>query len=94
MSKPFIQRELHRQKYWRRTASQSLGYGNLRGKKTLMLAVKIKFENLATLEKCEMIRNEMTIVVKPDGKIKVWRKTDEKWKGFCLEYLGQGAAQI
>lgn len=35
----------------------------------------------------------MKIVIKPDGKIRVWKKREEKWKGFCLEYLGQGASQ-
>jgi hypothetical protein len=34
----------------------------------------------------------MTIVVEPDGKVKVWRKTSEKWRGYCLWYLGQGLA--
>jgi hypothetical protein len=31
--------------------------------------------------------DEMTIVIRPDGKIKVWRKTSEKWLGRCLGYL-------
>jgi mannose-6-phosphate isomerase-like protein (cupin superfamily) len=31
--------------------------------------------------------DEMTIVIRRDGKIKVWRKTSEKWLGCCLGYL-------
>lgn len=34
--------------------------------------------------------DEMTIVIKPVSKIKVWRKTEEKWESF---YLGQGPAR-
>ena len=37
--------------------------------------------------------DEMTIVVRPDGKVKVWRKSIEKWKGYCLGYLSQGPSQ-
>ena len=31
--------------------------------------------------------DEMTIVIKSDGKIYVWRKQEEKWHGICLDYL-------
>ena len=34
--------------------------------------------------------DEMTIVIKPDGKIYVWRKPEEKWHGICLGYLSGG----
>ena len=34
--------------------------------------------------------DEMTIVIKPDGKIYVWRKPEEKWNGICLGYLSGG----
>jgi hypothetical protein len=29
--------------------------------------------------------DEMMIVIKPDGKLKVWRKASEKWRPECLE---------
>ena len=32
----------------------------------------------------------MTIVIKPDGKIYVWRKQEENWHGICLGYLSGG----
>ena len=32
-----------------------------------------------------MFSDEMMIVLKPDGKLKVWRKAVEKWR---IEYLG------
>ena len=50
----------------------------------------------------------MTIVARPDGKVKVWRQSilrhfrgilflkrscKEKWKGYCLGYLSQGPSQ-
>jgi hypothetical protein len=36
---------------------------------------------------------EITIVIKPNGKVKVWRKTLERWRGYSLGYLGQGPAR-
>ena len=29
----------------------------------------------------------MMIVIKPDGKLKVWRKASEKWRPECLGYI-------
>ena len=34
-----------------------------------------------------MFTDEMMIVIKPDGKTKVWRKASEKWKPECLGYV-------
>ena len=31
--------------------------------------------------------DEMMIVIKPDGKLKVWRKASEKWRPECLGYI-------
>ena len=31
--------------------------------------------------------DEMTIVIRRDGKIKVWRKTSEKWLGVAWDIL-------
>jgi transposase len=34
-----------------------------------------------------MLSDEMMIVLKPDGKLKVWRKAAEKWRPECLGYM-------
>ena len=31
--------------------------------------------------------DEMMIVLKPDGKLKVWRKSSEVWRPECLGYV-------
>ena len=66
-----IQRELHRQKFWRRTETKTLGVSGVNRKK--LQYCKIKLKSLPKLGGREFT-NETTIVIKPDGKIKVWRK--------------------
>jgi hypothetical protein len=34
-----------------------------------------------------MFSDELMIVLKPDGKLKVWRKAAEKWRPECLGYM-------
>jgi hypothetical protein len=38
-----------------------------------------------------MLSDEMMIVLKPDGKLKVWRKTPEQWRPDCLGYMRESS---
>lgn len=93
VSKRTIQRELHHQQYWRRTVAKKLGVREVNRKKRLQYCRgKLTWE-VDQQWKNVIFSDEMTIVVKPDGKVKVWRKTSEKWRGYCLGYLGQGPSR-
>ena len=37
--------------------------------------------------KMVIFTDEMMIVLKPDGKLKVWRKSSEVWRPECLGYV-------
>lgn len=90
VSKRTIQRELHRQQYWRRTVAKKLGVREVNRKKRLQYCRGKLTWKVDQHWKNVIFSDEMTIVIKPDGKVKVWRKTSEKWRGYCLGYLGQG----
>lgn len=90
LSRRTVQRELKRLGYNRRTVAKKLGVREVNRKKRLQFC-RGKLHWTANRNwKRVIFSDEMTIVIKPDGKVKVWRKQNEKWRGYCLGYLNQG----
>ena len=90
VSRRTIQRKLHELGYSRRRVAKTLGvreYNKKRRcgwcKERLLWTVNRQWKNI-------IFSDEMTIVIKLDGKIYVWRKPEEKWHGICLGYLSGG----
>ena len=85
-----IQRKLHQLGYSRRRVAKTLGVREYNKKRRcgwcrerLLWTVNRQWKNI-------IYSDEMTIVIKHDGKIYVWRKPEEKWQGICLGYLSGG----
>ena len=90
VSRRTIQRKSHELGYSRRRVAKTLGVREYNKKRRcgwcrekLLWTVKRQWKNI-------IFSDEMTIVIKPDGKIYVWRKPEEKWHGICLGYLSGG----
>ncbi|XP_062574811.1 uncharacterized protein LOC134236654 [Saccostrea cucullata] len=70
VSKRNIQRELHRQQYWRRTVAKKLGVREVNKKKRLQYCRGKLTWKVDQQWKNVIFSDEMTIVVKPEGKVK------------------------
>ena len=93
VSRRTVQRELHAADYFKRTVAKKLGVKEVNRKKRLQYCRGKLYWSFERYWKCVIFSDEMTIGVRPDGKVKVWRKSVEKWKGYCLGYLSQGPSQ-
>ena len=85
-----VQRELHAIDYFKRTVAKKLGYKEVSHKKRLQYCRGKLFWSIERNWRAVIFSDEMTLVVRPDGKVNVGRKSFKKWKGYYLGYISQG----
>ena len=90
VSRRTIQRQLHELGYSRRRVDKTLGVREYNKKMRCGWCRGILLWTVNRQWKTIIFSDEMTIVIKLDGSIYVWRKQQEKWHGICLRYLSGG----
>ena len=87
VSRRTVQRTLHSLGYTRRSVRKSIGIRNVNKKKRIAWCRGKLHWTVNNQWRKVVYSDEMMIVIKPDGKLKVWRKASEKWRPECLGYI-------
>lgn len=87
VSRRTVQRTLHFLGYTRRSSRKSIGIRNVNKKKRIAWCRGKLHWTVNNQWKKVMFTDEMMVVIKPDGKFKVWRKSSEKWRPECLGHF-------
>lgn len=79
-----ITRKLHSLGYSKHVQAKKLGIREVNRKKRLQYCRGKLHWTVPHQWRKVIFSDEMTIVIKPDGRVKLWRKAEEKWSVFCL----------
>lgn len=85
-----ITRKLHSWGYSKHVQAKKMGIREVNRKKRRQYCRGKLHWTVANQWKKVIFSDEMTIIIKPDGRVKLWRKADEKWSVFCLGSLHVG----
>jgi transposase len=89
VSRRTVQRKLHVMKYTRRSVRKKIGIREV-NKKKRMAWCRGKFHwTVENQWKKVIFTDEMMMVIKPEGTLKVWRKPSEVWRPECLGYVAE-----
>ena len=81
-----VQIKLHFLGYIRRSVRRKIGIRTVNKKKWIAWCrVKLHW----TEGKKVIFTDEMMIVLKPESKLKVWRKSSEVWRSECFGYVAE-----
>ena len=86
MSRCTVQRTLRSLGYTWRSVRKSIRIRNVNKKKRIAWC-RGKLHWTVNQWRKVVYSDEMMIVIKPDGKLKVWRKASAKWRPECLGYI-------
>lgn len=87
VSRRTIQRKLHGFGYTRRSVRKKIGIREVNKKKRMAYCRSKLHWTVENNWKKVIFSDEMMILLKPDGCIKVWRKSSEIWRSECLGYV-------
>ena len=89
VSRRTVQRKLNFFGYTRRLVRNKIG-NRIANKKKRIAWCRGKLQwTVGSQWKKVILTDEMMIVLKPDGKLKVWRKSSEVWRPECLGYVAE-----
>lgn len=91
VSRRTVKRNLHKLGYKRCTVRKCMGIRETNRKKRLAWCMARKFKTVNNYWKRVIFSDEMMVIIKPGGEVKVWRKTAERWRPECLGYVSIGA---
>lgn len=87
VSRRTVQRNLHNLGYTRRSVRKKIGIREVNKKKRVAYCREKLLWTVETNWKKVIFSDEMMIVLKPDGCLKVWRRSCEVWRPECLGYV-------
>lgn len=86
VSKSTIKRKLRQLGYSKRVVAKKMGIREVNRKKRLQYCRSKRHWPVNTQWRRVIFSDEMTIIIKPNNRLKVWRKTEEKWSVMCLNF--------
>ncbi|CAG2250206.1 unnamed protein product [Mytilus edulis] len=89
VSRRTVQRKLHELGYTRRSVRKKIGIRVVNQKKRVVYCRSKLHWTVNNQWKKVIFTDEMMMVIKPDGTLKVWRKSNEIWRPECLGYVAQ-----